>query len=368
MSHFAFILPDLNGGGAQKMMINIANEFSASGDKIDLILFRRSGVYADLLHQNIRVIELNKNKSIYALIPLVNYFIKSSPQAVFTALNYVNLIVLSAKILTFKKDIKIIVSERNNLSNFLQYQFSPVSFFYRLLVRFLYPKSNYIIGISNGVCDDLKNYISKKHHHKIKTIYNPVVVNSFETLVDMDTPSYFSSTCPLKLVTSGRLEKQKDYPTMFHALAIYKRAYGNFELVIMGEGSLKRELTKLARQLDIENNISFIGFVSNPLAVIKQADIFVISSAWEGFCNVIIEALYCSKPVVATNCSFGPAEILNSSNFGQLVPVGDSEKFCEAINFVRNFQFDSKVLKDRALEFSATSKSLEFRKLIKKNA
>ena len=364
MSHFAFILPDLNGGGAQKMMINIANEFVIEGNTVDFVLFNSSGVYVDLVHKDIKIIEFNKNRSIYALYPLIQYLKEKNPKVVFTALTYINLIVIVSKALTFGDQSKLVISERNNLTRSFSNKNLFIQLFYYFLVRFLYPYADHIVGISNGVCDDLKNYIAKKYHYKIQTIHNPVVTNKFKELLNEAVQSYFSESAALKLVTSGRLEEQKDYPTMFHALSLYKNKYGDFQLVIMGKGTLKDGLKELAEKLDILDNISFLGFVENPLAVMKQADIFIISSAWEGFCNVIIEALYCAKPVVSTDCEFGPSEILNSRDYGQLVSVGDYEAFCDAIHTVRQTNFNGKALKKRALEFSSSRKSLEFKELV----
>ena len=149
---------------------------------------------------------------------------------------------------------------------------------------------------------------------------------------------------------------------MMKALAHYKENYGDFHLVILGEGPLKNDVIKLATKLGINDNISLIGFVDNPLACLKQADIFVLSSAWEGFCNVIVEALYCGLKVVSTDCPSGPAEILKNGKYGNLVPVGDYVAFSKALHEAASKEADMVTQSTRAMDFTAHAIGKKFKK------
>lgn len=361
--HIAFVLPDLRGGGAQKMIINLANEFSIRGHQVDLVLFNQSGIYRNHIVSQINVIDFVKKRSLWSVLSLSSYIRKQKPDILVSALFHVNLVVLIAKIFYFSNKIKVIISERNNLS----FRLSEMSFvkasILRFLVKIFYPLSDKIIGISEGVCDDLVNIIGDGYD--IQTIYNPVITKDFEEKIKREIDSPFPDNCGVKLIISGRLVLQKDYPTLFRALSLYCKKYGLAHLAILGDGALNQELIDLSKQLKIKDNITFLGFVDNPLAYMKYADIFVISSAWEGFCNVIVEALYAGLKIVSTNCPSGPAEILENGKYGELVEVGDAEQFAEKINIVAQKNISQEEQKKRSLDFTVEKKADEFEIIFK---
>ena len=359
--HLALIIPDVRGGGAQKMMINLANEFVAKGHQLDLVLINKTGSYIDLIDSRVNIINLKKSRTLFSILKLAGYLRTKNPDIILSALFHVNLAVILAKGFSFKSNTKVILSERNHLS----LRLSEMGIVNRLLlksgVRFLYPFADRIIAISDGVKNDLRKIIKNKAH--IQTIYNPVVTKRFELQAIQEVESIFPEGCGLKLITSGRLVVQKDYPTLLRALSFYRKNYGMAHLVILGEGTLLQELESFTEQLKINENVSFLGFVDNPLAYMKQADIFVISSAWEGFCNVIVEALYVGRKVVSTDCESGPAEILCNGQFGELAKVKDPVDIAKKIHHVVQKYYDPKKQKSRALEFTSEKKSQEFLKV-----
>ncbi len=359
--HIAFVISDLKGGGAQKMMINLANMFARKGYQTDIVLFNGTGIYLDMISDDVRIVDLKMGRTFKAISPLSSYIKNHAPDILMSALFHVNLAAIIARILSGNKKAKLIISERNNLTRRL----SEFSFFKRFAfkksIHFLYPLADKIIGISNGVCEDLKKIISTHEKGLVQTIYNPVVSEDFEEKLLQDVAPIFPKKCGVKLITSGRLVVQKDYPTLLRTLAVYKEKYGAVHLVVLGDGSLKDELLQYVKELGVENNVTFFGFVSNPLAYMKQADIFVISSAWEGFCNVIVEALYCGLKVVSTDCPSGPSEILKEGKYGALVPVGEASSLCEAIYDVSKKDSDKEKQKSRSLDFTAEKISDEFR-------
>ena len=361
--HIAFIIPDLKGGGAQKMMINLANEFSTRGHQVDLVLVNQSGIYKDDINPSVRIIDFKKPRVFQSIPALVHYIQDEVPDVMISALFHMNLAAIIARIWARSPKVRLVISERNHLSRRLSEMSGINQKFLRFMVKLFYPKADKIIGISNGVCDDLKNLIQVQDTEKIQTIYNPVVTDQFESLLSENVFAVFPENSGLKLITSGRLVAQKDYPTLFQAVALYKQKYGPVHLAILGEGILKSELEALAQRLDLVENISFLGFVDNSLAYMKQADMFVMSSAWEGFCNVIVEALYCGLKIVSTNCPSGPAEILDNGKYGTLVPVGDSEALKEAIYAVKDQNVQPDHQKQRALGFTVQHKADEFQKV-----
>jgi glycosyltransferase involved in cell wall biosynthesis len=148
----------------------------------------------------------------------------------------------------------------------------------------------------------------------------------------------------------GRLVPQKDFATLLRAFALV-RADRPARLVILGEGPERDRLMLLARELGIENDVLLPGFVTNPFAWVGRASLFVLSSAWEGLPTVLVEALACGTPVIATDCPHGPRAILEGGDLGPLVPVGDSRKMAEAMRRMLDAPTERSRLLARAAAF-----------------
>ena len=348
--HLSFLLPDLKGGGAQKMIINLANWCASQGHKVDLVLLSDAGIYHDLVAKNVTVLNLNKTRTLYAYSALGQYLKTEKPDILLSALYYVNIMVIISRIMTRSKT-KIIISERNHITSSFKSTHGTVRFMWRAALRIFYPLSDQIFGISNGVCQDLKTILPRHTWPKIKTLYNPVITSGLNISLQRAVPDIFPRDSQIRLIASGRLVQQKDYPTMLTAFADIIQSNPKAHLVILGTGPLEQELKELGKTLGLEKNVSFLGFVQNPLAYMKQADIFIITSAWEGFGNVIVEALYCGLKIVATDCPSGPSEILNNGEYGALCPVGDAKQIVEAISNLEYKQASAKKQKERALDF-----------------
>ena len=361
--HIAFVIPDLKGGGAQKMMINLANEFSARGDHVDLVLFNQSGTYQKDIEAFVNIVDLDKNRAAQSIGSLKRYIKDKSPDVMVSALLHVNLVAIISRLFSGHKKTKLIVTERNYLSQNLSTANFFNHFFLKNMVKFLYPYADKVIGISNGVCDDLRDLINPNDKSFIQTIYNPVVTKDFIRKLKHDSKNIFPDNAGVKLIASGRLVIQKDYPTLFKALALYQEKYGAVHLAVLGDGALKNDLLEMANQLNIKENISFLGFVENPLSYMKQADIFVVSSAWEGFCNVIVEALYSGLKIVSTDCFSGPSEILQNGKYGELIPVGNALEFSEGIYRTAQANINPENQKNRAQDFTVEKISDEFENL-----
>jgi glycosyltransferase involved in cell wall biosynthesis len=161
----------------------------------------------------------------------------------------------------------------------------------------------------------------------------------------------------------GRLEKQKDFPTLIHAFAKVRQQHPA-RLMILGEGSEHSHLDSLVQELGLVEDVVFGGFVANPYAYMAQAAVLVLSSAWEGFGNVLVEAMAAGTPVVSTDCESGPAEILANGQYGKLVAVGDIEGMAKAIAQTLDKAPDSKLLQERADEFSLEKALTQYQQLL----
>lgn len=195
----------------------------------------------------------------------------------------------------------------------------------------VYPLAHAIVAVSEGVATDLRARVGSAGD-RVLTIPNPVVSHTDGDTVMQEPPHPWLATPREKpvLLAAGRLTVQKDYRTMLRALARV-RARRDCRLIILGEGEERTALEQLAAQLGISDVVDLVGFHREPRRWMAAADLFVLSSAWEGFGNVLVEAMSAGTPVVSTDCPSGPAEILQHGRVGRLVPVGDDAALADAI-------------------------------------
>jgi glycosyltransferase involved in cell wall biosynthesis len=218
------------------------------------------------------------------------------------------------------------------------------------LIRATYPKADSIIAISNGVATDLADTTGIERE-SIDVIHNPAFSPDIQSK-SKESVSYrwFDTDTPV-VIAVGSLTQQKDFSTLLRAFSVLRERQ-DAHLLILGEGELREELESLASELGIATAVDMPGFVDNPYAYMRQADVFVLSSKWEGFGNVVVEALACGCPVVSTDCPSGPAEILANGEYGSLTPVGDETALAAEIETVLNTTPEPDRLRARAEAFT----------------
>lgn len=213
------------------------------------------------------------------------------------------------------------------------------------LIRRWYPEADHFIAVSRGVADNLLALGIESR--RITVIPNAVDVSSI-LQKSLATPSPYPQPY---LVAVGRLVVKKDYPTLLHAMSLLPTQVIP-HLVILGEGPERRKLTALCHDLKLEGRVSMPGFVANPYPIMAAASCLVSSSISEGMPNALLEALVLGRPVVATNCPSGPAEILDHGRYGALVPVGQPEALAVAIGTMLANPSPPELLQARAAQFS----------------
>lgn len=219
------------------------------------------------------------------------------------------------------------------------------------LIRRSYPNADALIAISDGVADDLAR-LTGIDRERIVRIYNPVNALAVQegAREAVDHPWLWRTGAPVVLA-AGKLKPQKDFATLLRAFA-HLRKVSAARLIILGEGEERGRLLALAARLGIREDIDLPGYVRNPFAWMARAAVFVLSSAWEGFSNVLAEALACGCPVVSTDCRSGPRELLAGGAYGPLVPVGDDRALAAAIVSSLKMPPDRERLRSRAAMFA----------------
>lgn len=386
--HIALFIPSLRGGGVERVMLNLARAFVERGYRIDLVVGRAEGSSRNRVPAQVNVVALraalpgwtrflilaadpkglktllrpvllplNGSGQFCYLSDLTRYLRRERPQVLLSAMTKSNLTAVWARQLA-GVPTRLVISEHNALSPNISSPRKKRKWRRRFLSSLLgrvYPGADAIIAVSDGVADDLARCTGIRREH-ITTIYNPIVTPELidQSRIPPAHPWLQPGTPPVVLGV-GRLHEQKDFPTLLRAFA-RARAKQEAHLVILGEANAKHaqlstELMALATQLGIADDVALPGFVDNPFAYMARASVFVLSSAWEGFGNVIAEALACGCPVVSTDCPSGPAEILENGKYGPLVPVGDDVALADAICSVLNTPPDRDRLRARGAMF-----------------
>lgn len=330
----AIYLPSLEGGGAERAMVTLANGMFARGVRVDLVLACAKGPYLGEVASGVRVVDLGARRVLTSLPGLVRYLRRERPRAMLSALDYANIIAVVAKMLSGKNS-RLLISERSNTSvshTKLQSWRARAVF---PLMSWAYPKADGIVAVSKGVADDLAQAIALPRD-RISVIYNPVLTKElFEKAQRPAEHAWLSPGKPPVILGVGRLTTAKDFPTLIRAFARV-RTRRECHLIILGEGELRPKLESLRSELGIQDSVQLPGFVDNPFAWMSRASLFVLSSAWEGLPNALIQAMACGAPVVSTDCPSGPYEILEGGRWGALVPVGDVEALAGAIENALN--------------------------------
>ncbi len=289
-------------------------------------------------------------RSLACLPALADYLRGARPDVLFAATPYLNIEAVLARRLA-RVPTRVVISERNHFSSgkprkdWRRRHLAPA-------MRHCYPQADAIVAVSDGVAHDLAATLGLPRA-MITTLYNPTITPDFAArLGEACAHPWFAAGAPPVVLNVGRLAHQKDVPTLLRAFARV-RSRRPARLMIGGKGSPMQidRVYDLAAELGIRPDVDALGFLRNPLPYMARAAVFVLSSRFEGFPNVLLEALAAGTPVVSTDCPSGPREILADGAFGALVPVGDDRALAEAIERTLDDPPDPERLRARAASF-----------------
>lgn len=355
----SILLPDLRGGGAERVAVNLANELSRRGYSIDMVLLSATGAFLGDLNPQVRVVDLRVKRFRGTLLPLAKYLRRNKPAALLACMWPLTAIAVLARIVSSMRT-RVIVAEHTTWSRSELLRRATVGWQVRITMHLAFPQAAGIVAVSRGAADDLAHF-ARLERNKITVVYNPLVGSDKAAERGMLATADWWNGPHRRLLAVGTLTAIKDYSTLLEAFAQLRQKI-RARLLILGEGESRADLEALTRKLGIQKDLFMPGFVKEVAPYFKHAELHVLSSTGEGFGNVIVEALAAGTPVVSTDCPSGPREILCDGRYGRLVPVGDAAALADAMAQSLASTHDREALKARAQDFSidkATDRYLE---------
>lgn len=322
------MLPTLAGGGAERNYLHLARGFQEAGYKVDLILKQATGEYISQVPDQVNLIDLKASRMALTLPGMVRYLRTCNPRALLAGLELPNLIAIMARDITHSPT-KVIVTIHSIISQGERF-FMPNRALEKLFMQRLYPRADTIVAVSRGTAQDFSSYLGIPAS-RIGVIYNPVISPELLTKAQarLEHP-WFASGQPPVILGVGRLNPVKDYPTLIHA---FRRVLKHtpVRLLILGEGEQRAELESMVQQLGLQEDVCLPGFQQNPFPFMRSAAVLALSSLHEAAPSVLIQAMACGCPVVATDSPGGAKELLDNGKYGHLVPVRDEAAMALAI-------------------------------------
>lgn len=339
-----FFTSTLGGGGAEKHLLRVINHLDRAKFKVSLALARPRGEFESALSPDIRMYHLNRGsegsstiRMLRAIKPLREVVRRERPHLIFSGMDLANLVNIAAT-RGLEDAPKIMLGVQTPPSIAYGHSRHPVAQMILRLIPRLYPKADGIVALSKGVARDLAA-LAPGVHERTTVIYNAGVEREVLEKACERVPASELPRAPL-IVACGRLKALKGFSTLLDALVEVRKAVPA-HLWIVGEGEQRPFLEKKIRRLGLNDCVRLLGFQQNPFKFMAAADLFVLSSHFEGFGNVIVEAMACGAPVVATDCPFGPGEIISDGENGILVAPKSADALVEGI---------LRVLRDRSLK------------------
>src|SRR5262245_43972551 len=340
--HIALCIPDLEGGGAQRSMVDLAGGFAARGHRVDLLAIRPRGELRDALAPGVRLVPLggaltrlpmvsgSKRRRALAAVPALARYLRAERPDALVATSHSTNVAASVAGRLVRRPTRVVLRFDSQLSRSPRLAGTRMQRRRERRARRYFPWADAWVAISEGVADDAAR-VAGIPRARIAAIHNPVVTE--ELLRRARAPvddAWLTPGRPPVVLGVGRLVAQKDFATLVRAFA-QVRARREARLLVLGEGPERAGLERLASELGVGADVRFAGRVPDAPAYMARAAVFALSSAWEGFGRVVVEALAVGCPVASTDCPSGPREILAGGAYGPLVPVGDAEALAGAI-------------------------------------
>jgi glycosyltransferase involved in cell wall biosynthesis len=331
-------------GGAERVFLSLAKQFKTDHD-VTFVTDSSSGdTYTILAENDIKVINLESKRTLFSIFKFRKIIDELNPDVILSAYPDTNAAAIISTALS-KVNPKVLVTEHASIVEHFKNRSALTRFKIKFIIKNLYPYADKVVAVSEGVMNDLLPLVNVMD--KCCYIHNPVRFESKQPILRKDI---INNTTKINIIAVGRVTPQKDYTTLIKAVNILLNDGIDIQLNIVGGVHDQKEMDNLkglVSSLDIGKNIFFLGFRCDIDCLYQSSDLFVLSSAWEGFGNVIVEAMSFGLPIISTNCRSGPSEILEYGKYGRLVEVGDYEGLAENIKL--ELKTPSSTVKQRIL-------------------
>ena len=322
-------LPSLEGGGAQRVFVELANEFVALGLRVNLALASAHGPYLEEISDGVRVIDFGASGVLQSLPKLARHLRSERPDVMLSGLDHANIIAMLARVAA-RNGTRCVISMRSVPTAVYRESRSVRGWLLLQLIKVAYPFADAIVANSEAVASDLSQLL-RITESRLHIVYNPLNISWIEKSSREEVDhSWCAAGAPPIVLGVGSLGVLKDFQTLIRSFSIV-RSIRVCRLVILGEGPQREDLERLIYELGLERDVHLAGFVGNPFAWMRRATVFVSSSLTEGCPNALMQALACGTSVISTDCVGGSAEVLESGKWGHLVAVGDYRAMADAI-------------------------------------
>lgn len=348
------LMSRLQHGGLERVQLNIASALHARGIDVALVSGQVHAATRHELPEAIRVLEIAKAGPAHFTIGLLRALLRERPDIVFTTSNDIACLTLALRRVAFRS-MRVVVTQHLSISGprlaargIKRGKLEAI----RTSMRLLVPHADRIVAVSHGVADDMRRELSLPCAC-IEVIHNPIVTSEFDERMKEDAVWPWPDRDVPTIIFVGRLSLEKRLDLLLESFQNLLRSR-SARLLIVGTGSEQQKIERRVHADGLQSCCKFTGFVQNALPLIHASDVLVLPSDYEGFGNVLVEAMACGTQVIATNCPSGPAEILGEGDFGQLIPVGDRSALEAAMRrcLDGSFRVPPAVLRARAGEFS----------------
>lgn len=358
------LLPSLVGGGAEKLHILLAKEWIKRGNEVSFLILddkKVAGTLKSTIPKECSIEVIGEKRIRKTLTPITRYLKKTKFDIFLIPMWPMTVIAIIAAFFSKTKS-KIIISDHTNLTASRETELKVSLILLRFTIAIFYRFADAIITVSRGVQNDISKLglLDKK---LITVIYNPpALMPEMEKqynnpLIELGWKPKFKN----KILAVGSLIKQKNFSNLIKAFSLMPKSIrDNSQLIILGEGIERKSLEKLITDSSLEEQISMPGFVIDPKPWFLSADLFVLSSDWEGFGIVLVEAMQSKLPIVSTNCDSGPSEILNNGEYGYLVSCNNPKELSLGICKSLDKDHDLEKLFHRSQDFSIKKSSQDY--------
>jgi glycosyltransferase involved in cell wall biosynthesis len=323
----AIFIPSVHGGGAERAMLNFAEELLRRGICVELVLAKLEGAWKSMIPSKLPVVDLGVRRMAWAVFPLARYLRANRPKVLLSTISHANVAAVISKHIS-GCDIPVVIRQSNTARQ--EYKESLGAKLIGSMIPYIYSHADAIIAVSKSVEEDLIR-IRPKLRSLITVIPTPALYPKiFEYADELPRHPWFQDKTVPIVVSVGRLRPHKGMYDLLRAFRSVRQSTVA-RLIIVGEGDDRRRLERFIDQNGLKDDVHLVGFTANPFSFMKHADVFVLASHYEGLPNVLIQALSLGVAVIATDSPGGVREVLANGRCGALVPVGEPDVLAQAI-------------------------------------